>query len=194
MITRWYWVRHAPTHATTALGWTDVGADLSDKPGLARLDIFLPRPALLVASDLRRASATADALGNGRTRLPNQPALRESNHGEWEGLAFGHIASLHPELSREYWNNPGDAAPPGGESWNDLTRRVSAFTDRMNTGAPDQIVAVAHAGVILCALYRAAGMPARAALAFVIDPLSVTCLEYLHDSGQWRITGVNHRA
>ena len=60
------------------VGWRDVPADLSDGAALARLDAALPRPALLVSSDLVRASATADMLAAGRDRLAHAPASGSS--------------------------------------------------------------------------------------------------------------------
>ena len=75
LTTDWYWVRHGPTHAKTLIGWTDLPADLSDQDQIARLDAWLPRDAALVSSDLRRAVATADAIGGGRMRLPHEPGL-----------------------------------------------------------------------------------------------------------------------
>ena len=191
MITRWHWVRHAPTHARTITGWTDTAPDLSDTAAIARLDACLPQQALLVASDLSRARLTADALAGRRTRLPDDRALRESHHGDWEGRSFTEIALADPDRSRACWENPGDAAPPGGESWNQLAARVAGVVDRHNPAAAD-IIAVAHSGVILTAIQRASGMSAKSALSFVIDPLSVTRLEYLHGQDKWRIACINH--
>lgn len=192
MITRWWWVRHAPTHSRVATGWTDLPADLSDLTALGRLNAFLPQTASLLSSDLLRARSTADALAGQRRRLADDPGLRESSHGEWEGRSFDDIAAAEPELSHEYWNNPGDAAPPGGESWNQLSRRVTGVVSRLTSLATPDIIAVAHAGTILAALQSAGGMPARAALTFVVDPLSVTRLDFLHDAQAWRVAFVNH--
>ncbi len=75
MKTRLFWVRHGPTHANGLVGWADLPADLSDTARIARLDAHLPRPAMLVSSDLSRAAATADTLAQHRTRLQNDPAL-----------------------------------------------------------------------------------------------------------------------
>jgi alpha-ribazole phosphatase len=109
-LTRFWWVRHGPTHEKNFVGWRDVPADLSDHPRIARLSAHLPIGAHLVASDLSRASATADALGKGRTRLPDDAALREFNFGDWDGK---HFTEIDPVLSRAYWENPGDISPPG---------------------------------------------------------------------------------
>ena len=36
------------------------------------------------------------------------------------------VARTHPDLSRAYWEDPGDHTPPGGESWNTAAARVTA--------------------------------------------------------------------
>ena len=80
-MTRFWWVRHGPTHAKTMVGWQDAPADLSDQRALARLSEYLPQEAVVISSDLIRASATADAIESRRKRLPHDPALREIHFG-----------------------------------------------------------------------------------------------------------------
>lgn len=195
MTTRLWLVRHGPTHLKAAVGWSDVPADLSDLPALERLSKFLPGNASVISSDLQRASATADAVQGDRTRLPNTPALREMNFGDWDGRLFADIAKSDPETSRQFWENPGVTAPPNGESWDDLSGRISGALDQLiaDNGVGD-VVVVAHFAAILTALQRASGMSAKAAFAFKIDNLSVTRLDYLHAAKTWRIHGVNHLA
>jgi broad specificity phosphatase PhoE len=188
-VTRWWWVRHGPTHQAALTGWRDVPADLSDHAALNRLAATLPAGAALVSSDLSRARATADLLAEGRVRLPDEPGLREINFGEWDGRTAGEIAETWPELSRSYWQTPGDSAPPGGESWNRMTARVGQVIARLDGAGHGDIVAVAHQGVILAALAEAARLPPRAALAFALAPLSLTRLTRAGEG--WRVEGVN---
>ena len=193
MTTRFWWVRHGPTHAKAAIGWSDLPADLSDTAAIARLDAHLPTDARIISSDLQRASSTADAIQGKRNRLPHNAGLREMNYGEWEGLSFTEIAKRDPDTSREFWSEPGLTAPPKGESWNDLSSRINTTVDTLlsEQGAGD-IIMVAHFAVILTALQRASNMPAKAVFKFKINNLSVTRLDYLHDVKTWRVHGVNH--
>lgn len=192
-MTRIWWVRHGPTHAKTFAGWRDIPADLSDHAALARLNAHLPAPALLVSSDLIRASATADALAAGRQRLPDTAALREFHFGEWDGLAFSEVAERWPDLSRRYWEEPGHIAPPGGESWIAAATRIDAAADALAASHPDRdIIAVAHFGAILTQVQRAARISPYEALAQTIANLSVTCLQ--NDSNGWHLRSVNHLA
>ncbi len=173
-MTRFWLVRHGPTHAKAMIGWTDLPADLSDTAALSRLNAHLPPDAPVISSDLQRAIATADALGP-RPRLPHDPDLREMHFGQWEARAFAEIEAGSPAHIRAFWETPGDIAPPGGESWNDLATRTHAALDRLHGIAPD-IIVVAHFGPILTALQRAAGLTATQVFAHRIDNLSVTCL------------------
>lgn len=189
-MTRWWWVRHGPTHQKTFTGWRDVPADLSDVAQLGRLNLFLPDTALVVASDLKRATDTADAIVGDRARIPNTDRIREFNFGDWDGQHFSEVAETHPDLSREYWERPGDVSPPGGESWNMAAGRVNQFVDHVNRSHSGRdIIAVAHFGVILTQLEKAIDGGAYAALSHKIDNLSVTCLEF---DGTWHAKLINH--
>lgn len=188
-MTRWWWVRHGPTHEKTFVGWRDVPADLSDLAQIERLAGYLPPSALLVASDLSRAAQTARALGRGDPLL--DPDLREFNFGDWDGLPFDEVSARDPDLSRAFWEHPGDIAPPNGESWNAVAARVNASVERISAAHPGRdIVAVAHIGVILTQVQRGIGGTAYAALGHRIDNLSVTDLS--HDGQDWQIGTINH--
>ena len=191
-MTTWHWVRHGPTHEKTFVGWRDVPADLSDAAQIARLRAHLPETALLIASDLVRASATADAIAaDGHTRLPDHPDLRELHFGVWDGMHFKDVAARDPELSRAYWDTPGDVCAPDGESWNMTSARVNAVVDRMNLTHPQaHIIAVAHFGVILTQVQRALGVAATEAFAHKIDNLSVTRITW--DNGVGAAPLINH--
>ncbi len=187
-MTRFWWVRHGPTHKKAAIGWSDPPADLSDTAALERLSAHLP-DAPVVSSDLSRAVATADAIQRNRQRLPHLPDIREMNYGAWEGLGFDTIAQRDPDISHAFWTTPGDIAPPEGESWNSLSTRVRRAIDTLS-GQHDDIIAVAHFGTILAALQYAGGFDPAHAFAFKIDNLSVTRLDRI--DMRWRIHGVNH--
>lgn len=191
-MTTWHWVRHGPTHEKTFVGWRDVPADLSDTAQIARLNAHLPSSAFLISSDLARASATADALVHPeRKRLAHDVDLRELHFGDWDGMHFTDVAARDPELSRAYWETPGDVTAPGGESWNQAATRVNAVVDRINRNHPNaHIIAVAHFGVILTQVQRALDVTPYQAMSHKIDNLSVTSLHY--ETENWMALHINH--
>jgi broad specificity phosphatase PhoE len=174
-MTRFWWVRHGPTHARGMVGWTDLPADLSDAPRLARLAAALPAAAVVVSSDLARAVATADALVGARPRLPHDPALREIHFGAWEMRTHAEIAAEDPETARAFWDSPGAVRPPGGESWADLAARVTGAVGRLAAAHPGgEVIVVAHFGAILAALAQALALAPPAVFGHRIAPLTLT--------------------
>lgn len=192
-MTRLWLVRHGPTHARGMIGWTDLPADLSDHAALNRLTLHLP-DAPVVSSDLARAVATADALADGRPRLPHDPALREIHFGAWEGRAFAEVEAEDPATIRRYWESPGDVAPPGGESWNAAAARVGAAVDGYLARGHGDLIVVAHMGAILTQLRRALGCSAYEVLGHRIDNLSVTDIAWDGSGdGGWSVGAINHK-
>ena len=193
MTTSYWFIRHGPTHATGFAGHRDIPADLSDKALINRLNLFLPKDALIQSSDLSRARETAIAIRGTREILPEAPEFREMDFGDWDGKNFDEVARSDPQRARDFWDSPGDIAPPNGESWNQLSARIKTALDQRNENGPQgNLIIVAHFAVILAAIQIASGMEAKSIFSFKIDNFSVTKLDYLHKSNNWRVMGVNH--
>jgi alpha-ribazole phosphatase len=190
-MTRFWWVRHGPTHAKAMIGWTDLPADLSDTAALDRLSAYLPATAPVIASDLSRAQATADAIQGTRPRLPDDSSLREMHFGRWEMKRFDQIGTEDLELIRAYWSAPGEVRAPDGESWNDVTARVDPVVkDLALRHSGGDVIVVAHYGVILNQLALALEKAPVAMLAQRIENLSVTRIDIGKDGR--RAAEINH--
>ncbi|MDT8327961.1 MAG: histidine phosphatase family protein [Roseovarius sp.] len=188
-MSRFYWVRHGPTHAKSMVGWSDLPADLSDIAQIARLSAHLPEDALVISSDLIRARATADAITGARTRLPDDPGLREIHFGDWELQVFDKVPDQ--DHLRAFWENPGDIAAPGGESWHQVSARVSTSVARLLAAHPGRdIIAVAHFGAILTQVQQALSLSAYETFAHRIENLSVTQLHW--QDSRWQAKEINH--
>ncbi|MGN0932457.1 histidine phosphatase family protein [Falsigemmobacter intermedius] len=187
-MTRFLWLRHGPTHQKAITGWRDVPADLSQTALIAQIREGLPAEARMISSDLIRAVATADALNRGQPRLPHDPDLREINFGAWDGLLPAEVSARDPELSRAYWENPGDLCPPEGESWNATSARIERAAQRLHQGGT--VIIVAHYGAILTQLQRATGQTATEALGQYIRPLSLTEILW-HEDGRRQLLRVD---
>lgn len=183
-MTRFHLVRHGPTHAKTLVGWSDLPADLSDTAAIAQLSAHLPQ-APVISSTLLRATATADAIQGRRERLPHDPNLREIHFGDWE---LQHFTEVEDQARiRRFWEQPGSIAPPNGESWDTVCARVNAAMDHLM--GYDDIIIVAHFGVILTQVQRALGIGGYEAFSHKIDNLSVTEISY---DGTWQAGRINH--
>ena len=99
-----------------------------------------------VASPLLRARNTMEVLRGSLGLDPYSYALddrlMEISYGEWEGLTLPEIDARMPGLLAEREQDKWDFAPPGGESYRALTRRISAWYEGL---AQDTVVA-AHGG------------------------------------------------
>ena len=170
-------IRHGPTHAKGMVGWSDLAADLSDVDGLARLEAALPKEAVVISSDLSRAVTTADAIQATRHRLPHDHDLREMNFGDWELKVFYEVEAETPARLRAFYETPGEISPPNGDSWNALCARSNTAIDRLVTSNQAQnLIVVAHFGIILSQVQRAFGLTAYQAFGHKIENLSITDL------------------
>jgi broad specificity phosphatase PhoE len=171
------------------VGWSDLPADLSDTAALARLSALLPGGANVVSSDLSRAIETAHAIQDTRHRLPHDPALREIHFGAWELRTMAEVQDR--DHIRAFWETPGDIRAPGGESWTGFCDRVNPAIDALITAHPgNDLVVVAHFGVIVSQIQRALDLPPRAAFSHKIDNLSVTRITRTPDG--WTLDRINH--
>ena len=208
--TRWWWVRHAPVpnSARRIYGQDDVGADVSDLAAIEALAAALPAGAVWVASPLKRALQTAAAvtasLGAHASAPPEpviEPAIAEQHFGDWQGMSYDQLRDkLGPAYAR-VWQAPGQATPPGGESFEAVIERVGGAIERLTQAYRGRdIVAFGHGGSIRSALAHALGLDANAALSFRIECLSITRIDHFDQGDKdaasgtlrpWRVSGVN---
>jgi probable phosphoglycerate mutase len=100
-----------------------------------------------VASPLQRTVETMaivrSALGLGMDGVAFDDRLREMSYGHWEGQLAADLPLIDPEgvaaRAQDWWN----WRPRGGESYEDLTRRVAAW---LQTVDRDTVVS-SHGGV-----------------------------------------------
>ncbi len=199
--TRWWWLRHAPVidHDGIIYGRRDVPCDVSDKAKFKALAKMLPgRPMVWASSHLKRATDTAAAIveaGFDPPELIVEPDLSEQSLGDWEGLEWNSLIASKDGACRRFWQDPGNIAPPGGESFADQISRVAGIVRRFNVEyAGADIVVVSHAGTVRAALAIALGLNPGQALSFKVANLSLSRLDHISgDEGndQWRVAGVN---
>ena len=99
-----------------------------------------------VSSPLKRARGTMEVLRASLGLDPHAYAvddrLMEIAYGEWEGLTLPEIDARMPGMLAEREQDKWDFAPPGGESYRDLTARIGAWYADLTQ---DTVVA-AHGG------------------------------------------------
>jgi broad specificity phosphatase PhoE len=98
------------------------------------------------SSPLLRARQTAIEIATPR-RLPvtEEPVLIECDVGWWEGLSWRQIAAEFPDAHRRFHEDPSTYPYLGGETLEQVRRRVIPFLDRLLAGnLGRRVVVVAH--------------------------------------------------
>lgn len=150
-------VRHAQSVWNAAgrwQGWSDaplseLGMEQARLAGESLAAAGL-KPAVVACSDLARARLTAEIIAGqlGVRALVVDPALREHDVGDWNGLLHAEIVSRWPS-EMEAWRAQRLDAFPGGERLGVFTERVRGALQRLGALALDaDVVAVAHGGVV----------------------------------------------
>ncbi|MHB8641805.1 MAG: histidine phosphatase family protein [Gaiellaceae bacterium] len=109
----------------------------------------------IYSSDLARARETAEIVAE-RVGVPvvTDPALREIDVGEWQGLTWPEIEQRFPEGTRN-WHERGWGWEQG-ESYEDLDARVVTRLREIAAAHPDErICVVGHGGTIRVVRARA---------------------------------------
>ena len=161
-VTRILAVRHGETawnRDTRIQGHTDIDLNDHGRWQAQRLATVLREEpiAAFYASDLARARDTAQAVArlHGAT-VQTHTGLRERCFGQFEGHTWAELEARHPTHTTAWRQRVPDFAPPGGESLLQLQARVvAAVTELARRHTGEQVLVVAHGGV-LDILYRAA--------------------------------------
>jgi len=200
VITRWWWVRHAPVRSDggNIYGQIDIVCDTGDREVFEAVAKILPRDAVWVASSLQRTLQTAEAIwATGFPKpaaMPREAAFAEQHLGQWQGMNRAAFIASRPVGS--HWFADINEPAPGGESFMDLYHRASRAIERINAEqAGRDVIAVAHGGTIKAAVGLALGGDPEKGLAFDIDNCSVTRLDHFASESRsiWRLPMVNQQ-
>jgi probable phosphoglycerate mutase len=136
----------------------------------------------IVSSPLRRcretAQAAADALG---LEVRIEEALREADFGSFEGLTFAEVKERQPE-ALDAWLASPRTAPPGGESFVAVGRRVAAVRDRLLARyAGRTVLVVSHVTPIKTLVRLALGAPTEALYRMELSAAAVSAVQFYAD-------------
>jgi alpha-ribazole phosphatase len=200
VITRWWWVRHAPVRSDggNIYGQKDIACDTGDREVFEALAKILPRRAIWYASNLMRTHQTAEAIwATGFPKpetMTKEVAFAEQHLGQWQGMNRAAFLASRP-VGSHWFADIGEPAP-GGESFMDLYNRVIGAINRINAEqSGGDVIAVAHGGTIKAAIGLALGGQPEKGLAFDIDNCSVTRLDHFASKtvNHWRLPMVNQQ-
>jgi ribonuclease H / adenosylcobalamin/alpha-ribazole phosphatase len=158
---------------------TDVGAQQAAAAAkrLASADL-----GAIVASPLLRTVQTAQAVA-AVTGVPvvTDDGFRETDFGAWEGLTFAEVRERWPAEVTAWLADP-EVAPPGGESFTDVSARVTAALDRvLATQAGQTVLIVSHVTPIKMLIAAALLAPASALYRMHLDVAALSEIDWYAD-------------
>jgi broad specificity phosphatase PhoE len=107
----------------------------------------------IYSSDLKRASRTALIIGARLDLMPRlDPALREINAGDWQGLVASEIEARFPGKLDEWHEKIDSFTLPGGESIPLVQERVFAAYRQIVERHPGEAIIIVSHGAALAAL------------------------------------------
>ncbi|MGW4481278.1 bifunctional RNase H/acid phosphatase [Rhodococcus triatomae] len=161
---------------------TEIG--LAQAAGAARRLAARGGVAAVVSSPLGRArqtaQAAADALGLPVTVLEG---LTETDFGDWEGLTFREAAERDPDLHKS-WLGDTAVRPPGGESFDEVRRRIEGVqADLVREHAGQNVLVVSHVTPIKTLLQLALDAGPSLLYRLHLDLASLSIAEFYPDGG-----------
>jgi broad specificity phosphatase PhoE/ribonuclease HI len=190
--TRLVLVRHGETALTAGKRYSGRGdVPLSEQgeaqamAAAARVCGILPDVAAVVSSPLSRCTRTAEliAVQVGGVPVTVVPELIECDFGLWEGLTFAEVRDRWPgEMSA--WLESTSVAPPGGESFQAVAKRVRAALAGLRAAYPSQsVVVVSHVSPIKLILRDALAASDAFLHRLYLDPAGVSTMDMWPDGG-----------
>jgi ribonuclease H / adenosylcobalamin/alpha-ribazole phosphatase len=181
-------LRHGETPLSTERRFAGRGDIPLTEAGLAQADAAAARLAargnidVIVTSPLLRARQTAEAVAKATgASVEVSDDLVETDFGKWEGMTFAEIQARWPdELAA--WLASVDVAPPGGESFAAVARRVVAALDGLLAAhALKTLVLVSHVTPIKTLACRAMLAPPAAMYRIHLDVASLCEIAWFSD-------------
>lgn len=138
------------------LGWNDCSLS---KRGIAELKRLTtksyPDPDLLITSDLKRCTETAQILFSNKQYVTSS-LFREYHFGDWDGKTYEQLKD--DRHYRKWLRNPDKITPPNGESYIAFQGRIlhgwQQILHYLLNDKIKQIVIIAHGGVVRLILHH----------------------------------------
>lgn len=137
----------------------------------------------VVASPLQRAIQTANVIAQPHgLAVETDERIIELDYGEWDGIPLATV----PSSAWADWRADPAYTPPGGESLQAVTTRVTAFLDDV---LGDGItIAVSHVSPIKAAVCRALGVDERVSWQMHLGVASVTRIGARSDGSPYLVS------
>lgn len=188
--TRLVLVRHGQTRLTAQRRYSGRGdVPLSDH-GMAqaqavarRVTALVPEVSAVVSSPLARCAATAATLAAavGDPPVVTDQDLVECDFGDWEGRTFEEVRAGWPEESAA-WLASTAVSPPGGESFQQVAKRVRRAVTALREVYPAMaVVVVSHVSPLKIMLRDALGAGDALLHRLYLSPAGISLMDSYPD-------------
>jgi probable phosphoglycerate mutase len=188
--TRFVLVRHGETELTaqkrySGRGDVPLSAAGEQQAAAAARRVAGLRPDRVITSPLLRCRATGAAIAQAAGGVPVgvEPDLIECDFGAWEGLTFSDVRERFP-AELDAWLASTSVAPPKGESFQKVAKRVRAAMGRLQqTYQSETVVLVSHVSPIKLILRDALAAGDAFLYRLLLDPAGVSIVDVWPDGG-----------
>lgn len=183
--TRLLLVRHGETTFTTEKRYSGRGDVPLTPAGRVQAEAVAKRAAamgaqVVVSSPLSRCTQTATAIG---LPVSTDQDLIECDFGAWEGMTFSEVREQFPRELRD-WLGSTSVAPPDGESFQHVAKRVRTALARIRRDHEGQTVAVvSHVSPIKLLLRDALAAGDAFLHRLYLDPAGLSIMDVYPDGG-----------
>jgi broad specificity phosphatase PhoE len=155
---------------------------------LSALNWTMPRAERIWSAPEQRTQQTARILG---LQATTEEALQDCGYGKWHGRSMDEVHAEEPNGILAWLTDPS-ASPHGGESIENLIRRIGKWMDKQYD--VNHTIAITHPAVIRAAMVHALRVPTQTFWRFDISPLSLTDLRFSRNQWTLRCSGCSlHR-
>ena len=174
------------------LGTTDVSLSDNGKKQLYKYKNFVNGLGWkkVYVSPMKRCRQTAECLGIGQSDAIVKDDLREMAGGIWENLPFSEIKEKYPDLYEARGKAFGTFAVEGAESFFKAGKRFAKCMDEIRKESEEDILVIAHAGVIRGYLCLLCGKSLDYVMDFSIPYGGITILEETEGNLMIEVVGI----
>jgi broad specificity phosphatase PhoE len=185
--TRFFIVRHGETAENVQMRYVGTSDEPLTDNGRRQVqmvaDALAQIPAgIVVSSPLRRAADTASGIQRVcPVELRIDWRLAEGSFGSWEGRTRNEVLALGGQdaalLAR--WESDPSYSPPGGESIENIQKRVVSLVEELTDEFPgNSVVLVSHVGPIKALLAAVLDISLTATRRLFLDPATISVVEW----------------
>ena len=175
-------------------GRADIDLNSAGRKQAEALALFLKGTKLdaIYTSPLERALRTAQIVAGQqhRLRMETDIDLVDFDYGEWQGVSEEDVKEKYPELYGRWLKEPHKVKIPGGESLNDVKKRVLRALDTIvaehETGT---VMIVSHRILMKTLILSLLGLDLSRLANIKLDACGITSFNYEDD--RWVMTGFN---